>query len=270
MEALQIFNYNDAAITFNNEEGTVFVNATEMAKQFGKLPADFTRLKSTKNFLKELESVRQIPISQLVIVKKGNSAEIIEQGTWMHEDVALEFSRWLSPAFAIWCNDRIKELLRTGVATVSNDDDVIAQAMAVLQKRLEASAAEKRLLESKLDLTEEIVNHQTQQLQIAAPKVQYVDQVLQSANTYTATQMAKELEFRSVEQFNERLRQLKIQFKQGNQWLLTAGYAGRGYTKTKTHPYTKSDGTTGTNTQTVWTEKGREFLHSLAQQKATV
>ncbi|MDQ1087190.1 hypothetical protein QE390_001736 [Siphonobacter sp. SORGH_AS 1065] len=29
-------------------------------------------------------------------------------GTWMHEDVALEFARWLSPAFAIWCNDQKK------------------------------------------------------------------------------------------------------------------------------------------------------------------
>lgn len=29
----------------------------------------------------------------------------------MHEDVALEFARWLSPKFAIWCNRRIKELL---------------------------------------------------------------------------------------------------------------------------------------------------------------
>lgn len=29
----------------------------------------------------------------------------------MHEDVALEFARWLSPKFAIWCSDRIKELL---------------------------------------------------------------------------------------------------------------------------------------------------------------
>lgn len=29
----------------------------------------------------------------------------------MHEDVALEFARWLSPRFAIWCNDRVKELI---------------------------------------------------------------------------------------------------------------------------------------------------------------
>lgn len=35
----------------------------------------------------------------------------------MHEDVALEFARWLSPAFAIWCNDRIKELLMNGTVS---------------------------------------------------------------------------------------------------------------------------------------------------------
>ena len=37
----------------------------------------------------------------------------------MHEDVALEFARWLSPAFAIWCNDRIKELLTKGTTSIN-------------------------------------------------------------------------------------------------------------------------------------------------------
>ena len=46
--------------------------------------------------------------ADLVTVIKGGNGE---QGTWMHEDVALEFARWLSPKFAIWCNRRIKELL---------------------------------------------------------------------------------------------------------------------------------------------------------------
>ena len=61
----------------------------------------------------------------------------------MHEDVAMEFARWLSPKFAIWCNDRIKELARTGVTTVAatpaarDDDEVIAHAMQVLQRRLD-------------------------------------------------------------------------------------------------------------------------------------
>ena len=88
------------------------VNATEMAKPFGKLVGDWLRLKTTAEFTEALSADMQIPISALIqVVKGGNS----EQGTWLHEDVALEFARWLSPAFAIWCNKRIKELLTIGM-----------------------------------------------------------------------------------------------------------------------------------------------------------
>ncbi|MFK7936942.1 MAG: KilA-N domain-containing protein [Saprospiraceae bacterium] len=36
------------------------------------------------------------------------------QGTWMCEELALEFASWLSPQFKLWMNDRIRELLKTG------------------------------------------------------------------------------------------------------------------------------------------------------------
>ena len=121
------------------------VNATEMAKPFGKLVGDWLRLKSTSEFTKALSTDMQIPISALIQTIKGGNGD---QGTWMHEDVALEFARWLSPAFAIWCNKRIKELLTTGVTTVSNDDEAIAYAMSVLQKRLEQAKEEKARLEA--------------------------------------------------------------------------------------------------------------------------
>lgn len=134
----QIFQYNGSPISFQKGDG-VMVNATEMAKPFGKRPAKWLELFSTTQF-----------IDSLIAVRKSDRSKLIQQingiGTWMHEDVALEFARWLSPAFAIWCNDRIKELLTTGVVTVSNDDEAIAYAMTVLQKRLEQAKAEKELL----------------------------------------------------------------------------------------------------------------------------
>lgn len=110
----QIFQYNGSPITFQKGD-SVMVNATEMAKPFGKLAKDWLSNKSTKEFLSTLSSVRTIPLTALVEIKQGGNKE---QGTWMHEDVALEFARWLSPAFAIWCNDRIKELLTTGSASL--------------------------------------------------------------------------------------------------------------------------------------------------------
>ena len=71
-------------------------------------------------------------------------------GTWMHEDVALEFARWLSPAFAIWCNDRIKELLKYGMTAtqptldemLDNPDLVIRMAIQLKQERAEKARLE--------------------------------------------------------------------------------------------------------------------------------
>ena len=107
MNALTTFSYAGSKITFANESG-VRVNATQMAKPFGKTPKDWLRTDAAKEFIATLSAVRQICLTGLVIKKQGGNGE---QGTWMHEDVALEFARWLSPKFAIWCNDRIKELL---------------------------------------------------------------------------------------------------------------------------------------------------------------
>lgn len=249
-----VYSYKGSEISFMSGDN-VMVNATQMAKPFGKSPKDFLKTEQTKTYVETLSEVRKILSSDLVKVIYGDNG-----GTWMHEDVALEFARWLSPAFAIWCNDRIKELLKTGVATVSNDDEAIAYAMQVLNKRLEESRAEKERLEAENQL-------QSEQLKLSAPKVQYVDNVLQSSQTYTSTQMAKELGFRSGEDFHKKLKAMKVMYYQSRVWMLTAKYCGRGYTKSRTTSFTRSDDSTGTNTITVWTEKGRNFLHSLFNAK---
>ena len=103
---------------------------------------------------------------------------------------------------------------------------------------------------------------QKQQLQIAAPKVEYYDTVLQSKSTFNTNQIAKELGM-SAETLNSKLKKLKVQYKQNGQWLLTSKYQNKGYTKTRTYTYTRVDGTTGTSLQTTWTEAGRQFIHRL-------
>lgn len=151
-----VYDYKGSKISFANGKN-VMVNATEMAKSFGKTTKDWLRTNASSEFINSLSAVRQICPSQLVVVKKGNSNEF-EQGTWMHEDVALEFARWLSPAFAIWCNDRIKELLKYGMTAtqptldemVNNPDLVIRMATQLKQEREEKARLEaenKRIIE---------------------------------------------------------------------------------------------------------------------------
>lgn len=160
----QIFQYNGSPITFQKGD-SVMINATEMAKPFGKLAKDWLSNKSTKEFLSTLSAVRTIPLTGLVEIKQGGNSE---QGTWMYEDVALEFARWLSPAFAIWCNDRIKELLQYGMTAtqptleqmINNPDLVISLATQLKNEREEKARLEqeKKRLEDKTARQEPLVS----------------------------------------------------------------------------------------------------------------
>lgn len=246
-----IYSYKGSEISFMSGEN-VLINATQMAKPFGKRPNDYLVLPSTNQLISAITRKSGIAENQLVITERGG----LNPGTWMHEDVAIDFAQWLSVDFRLWVNDRIKELLKTGVTTVSNDDEAIAYAMTVLNKRLEAARAEKERLEIENQL-------QSEQLKLAAPKVQYVDEVLQSSQTYTSTQVAKELGMREAEQLHKVLKSKGIMFKQSGQWMLTAKYSEKGYTKPRTVTFPRSDGSQGSNTITVWTERGRAFLHHL-------
>lgn len=125
-----------------------------------------------------------------------------------------------------------------------------------LQSLLEEVEAKERL-QAQNDL-------QHIELQKQAPKVAYYEDVLTSKSTYNANQIAKELGMSAVT-LNKRLHELKVQYKQGGQWLLYHHHQDKGYTKTVTHTYTDSQGETRTSSSTVWTEKGREFIHSIIQ-----
>lgn len=144
----------------------------------------------------------------------------------------------------------VKEILREirtkgGYISVKEDDTpelIMARAVMVAQATISRHEEEIRRLK---------------------PKAEYTDRVLQSDNTYTMTQMAKELGFRSVGAFMVVLKNKRIAFKQSGQWMLYSNHSSRGYTKTKTSHFTHSDGMVGTNTYTTWTEKGRMFLHDI-------
>ena len=271
----KVFSYENNPITFQLGEATM-VNATEMAKPFGKVPKDWLRTAPSKEFIGQLASVRHICPSQLVVVNKGNSTTF-KQGTWLHEDVALEFARWLSPAFAIWCNDRIKELMRHGITAtpstleaILNDPDTMIQTLQALKSEREKVAQANRRIATLTDQRDcyHSENQRLQRLHTGyqktierqAPLVEYANNVLNSESTYTTTQIAKELGM-SAQLLNRLLHAYGVQFKQSGQWQLYKMYEDKGYTKTRTHTYTKKDGRVQSLLTTVWTEAGRMFLH---------
>lgn len=108
-----------------------------------------------------------------------------------------------------------------------------------------------------------VTDLQKKQLQIAAPKVKYVDNVLKSESAHTTTVIAKGHGMSAIS-LNAVLHQKGVIFKTASgTWVLYAKYQDRGFTKTNTHSFTDSHGLTRTSINTVWTEIGRQFIHSI-------
>lgn len=284
MDNSKTFIYEGSPVTFQIGEATM-VNATEMAKPFGKRPVDWLNNQYTKGFLIDLAEVRNLTSADLVrVIKGGNDKNA--QGTWFHEDVALEFARWLSPQFAIWCNDRIKELMKYGVtATPQTIDSVLAdpdnairlltalkeerkalkaanRQIAVLEDQKKAYHSENRRLLKLKDRQDKIILEQ-------APLVEYAQNVLDSYDTFTSTQIAKELGM-SAQALHKFLKDAGVMFKHGSQWFLYAKYQAKGYVKTREHTYQRKDGRTGLFLTTVWTEAGRMFVRRVVQLKRSM
>ncbi|PSR56727.1 hypothetical protein AHMF7605_26145 [Adhaeribacter arboris] len=107
---IQIFRYDGQEIAFDMTTKNLMVNATEMAKAFHKLPADFLRLDQTKTFI---EICLKYGNSPNIMVAKEEDMVISKQksGTWMHRILALKFAAWLNPEFELWVYSTIDEIL---------------------------------------------------------------------------------------------------------------------------------------------------------------
>lgn len=194
MANLLSYAYEGSEVTFSNGE-KVMVNATQMAKPFGKQPVDWLKTEQAQRMIKaiaELKIFGSVENQLVKVVKGGNNPE--EQGTWMHEDVALEFARWLSPSFAIWCNDRIKELIKNGVSDIR---ETPADRMKELE--IEEMKARKGIADSFRDLMNiETLSPSWKQI-LAAKSAEVLsggEKILplpKSEVSYSATDIAKEL-----------------------------------------------------------------------------
>lgn len=115
----EIIEVNDIEITVdlsmlvNSDD--MFFNATDIAKQFDKLTKDFLKTDQTKEYIQALIELKSgkdnspFEESDLIRIKRGGKY----QGTWLHQDLALQFARWLSPRFSVkldkWVAARLKE-----------------------------------------------------------------------------------------------------------------------------------------------------------------
>lgn len=167
---------------------------------------------------------------------------------------AKEFKRWVT-------SEVLPSIRKHGLyATeelISNPDIAIAAFQALKEER-----------ERNRKLTDTIAI-QNQQLAELQPKASYYDLVLNCKDLLSITEIAKDYG-KSAKWLNNYLHENKVQYKQGNTWLLYQNHAEKGYTNTKTQTFNGNDGNVHTKVHTYWTQKGRLFIYDLLKSKGIV
>jgi len=110
MKVLQ-FIYSGKEIDFLPEgNSNVMVNATQMAKAFGKRVDVFLKTDHAKNFIKELE-LTPFGGSSDILKKEEILKTVNGVNTWMHKILALKFAAWLDTKFELWVFSTIDQIL---------------------------------------------------------------------------------------------------------------------------------------------------------------
>ena len=88
METLH-FIYNESTIDFSKSQNSLMVNATQMAKHFGREMKHFNELDSTQKFIETCIISRD---SRLIGIEKKEDILLSKRnsGTWVHRILALK------------------------------------------------------------------------------------------------------------------------------------------------------------------------------------
>ena len=157
---------------------------------------------------------------------------------------AREFKRWVT-------SEVLPQIRQTGGYIPTHDAD--GRQLSDMEIMCLALQIQQKTIEQKNELIDELT-----------PKAEYCDEVLESVDCFTTTQVAKELGM-TVHDLTKLLTERKVMYKQSGQYMLFADYARKGYAKSRTHSYYDPEGEMHTRTYLVWTEKGRKMIHRLCK-----
>ena len=176
MQNLQIFSYEGSPIEFEVIDGKVFANATAMFKAGNTRLDNWKNSSNTYRYAKGVSQKLGIAENQLLVIRHGG---LEPQGTWIHECLILNAARYISVEFELWCDEKLSELLRTGKTQLAPAFNLPDFTDPVAAARAWANAVEAG-------------QKATQQLQQQAPRIAYLQNVIDSPDTINTTQLAKE------------------------------------------------------------------------------
>ncbi len=276
MKEIQNFNgkgnENILTLVYENEKGVDITTSLIVAKVFGKRNSDVlrdVRNLNCSNDFRERNFALMVEMRQL----PQGGAQKTEYYTMTKDGFSFLVMGYTGEKAGEFKERFINEFNKRE-AMLKSDDYILMRSMQILQGRISAIEEDNKRLLAENQQKQIVIEAKTEENNILndtvkrqAPMVEYVNTTLLSPRTYTSTQLAKELGLRTANELHKKLKEWGVMYYQSGQWMLTAKYCGKDYTKPRTQSGVDDYGKQWSNTITVWTETGRMFLHSLFKQK---
>lgn len=240
------------------QQDKIYFCLSDVARALG-----MNNTRNAKSRLKR-DGVHTMDVVTLTTNQHGKTTEQVNAMTYIDEAnlyrCIFQSRKAEAEKFQDWVFEEVLPAIRqNGGYLAQTEADTPETLMARALKVADATLSN---YEQRIRQQQERIEAQTQQLQLQAPKVQYADEVLSARGTYTTTQMAKELGLSSAIKLHNLLKAGGDMFKRSEQWFVTAKHAGKDLTAVRTTAYIDHQGKSATRLTTVWTEKGRAWLHS--------
>ena len=236
----------DLQIFKNNTFGQVRILEKDNELWFvAKDVCDCLEIKNTTDALKRLDNDER---SRFNLGRQGETNIVNEYGLYnlvlsSRKPKAKEFKRWIT-------HDVIPQIRKTGTYSM-NIPKSLPEALRAYANEVESHNA-----------TKAIVAQQEQQIAEFKPVKDYVDKILSSKSCLAITQIAADYGL-SAQELNKILHEAGLQRKVGDQWILYKQHMAKGFTKSETFTFCRSDGRLDSKITTKWTQKGRLEIHSI-------
>lgn len=120
MNTIINLNYRGNSVPVKMVGDEPWVNLNAIGRPFSKEPNQWLKSSPAQEYVDAVElldtkhtdsdPLAQNEVKKALSVQHGGK----NPGTWASEMVALEFARWCDPAFAVWCNRQLRELITKG------------------------------------------------------------------------------------------------------------------------------------------------------------
>lgn len=255
MNQLQIFNNPDfGKVRVIKKNDQFWFGASDVAKALGYFnPRNAIIKHCSSDGVSTCDIIDSLGRTQkMKFITEGNICRLFANSKLPN---AKKFESWIF-------DDLVPNTLRNGGYIVTKEGDtpetLAERSQQVLQATIERQEKENKRLQEENEQKDKLLAEM-------APKALYFDEAMDEESSYSISKIAKGLGM-GGRKMNKLLHKLKIQYRQGETWLLYSKYENLGYTKIVPALIEKRNGDTYWGAKSRWTEKGRAFIHQLKRE----